>query len=445
MHDRNLRCSRRKFFAQAAALTLAGGLPHPGAAKEPAPAGAIHTRPTRPATDGRKPIAVVATVCRPMSHAYHIAGRFLHGYARDGKLHLPKHYVRSLYVDQAPENDLSRDLAREFDFEATRHVADALTLGTGKLAVEGVLLIGEHGNYPRNDKGQILYPRYELMEQIVAVFRKTGKSVPVFNDKHLSYTWDRAKKVVAWAEELKFPLMAGSSLPVTWRRPELELTAGTQIEEALVAAYGPLEVYGFHALEALQVMAERRKGGETGIKAITCLTGKDVWKAGDDGQWSWDLLEAALSRSETVNPGDVRKNVGSTAVQGMPATPAIAFLVEYRDGTRGTALLLNGHVQDFTFACKVKGENKPPSCLFHLPAPPGAKYFDCLVGNIEKLFEGGKAPYPVERTLLTTGALDAAMESHYRRGTRVETPELEVRYAAPADSGFFRGAVASSA
>ena len=67
-------------------------------------------------------------------------------------------------------------------------MADALTLGTGKLAVDGVLLIGEHGNYPRNDSGQILYPRYELMEQIVSVFRKTGRSVPVFNDKHLSYS-----------------------------------------------------------------------------------------------------------------------------------------------------------------------------------------------------------------------------------------------------------------
>jgi len=463
MHDRNLRCSRRKFFAQAAALTLAGGLPHPGAARDAATPGAVHTRPARPATDGRKPIAVVCTVYRPMAHAYHIAGRFLHGYTRNGQLHLPKHYIRALSVDQTPENDLARELAREFDFQATRSVADALTLGTGKLAVEGVLLIGEHGNYPRNDRQQILYPRYELMEQIVDVFRKTGKSVPVFNDKHLSYTWARAKKMIAWAEELKFPLMAGSSLPVTWRRPELELPIGTQVEDALVAAYGPIEVYGFHALEALQVMTERRYKPEAparnshqpeasakdlpqqGIKAVTCLTGKDVWKAADEGKWSWDLLEAALARSETVNPGDIRKNVGSSAVQAMPATPAIAFLVEYRDGTRGTALLLNGHVQDFTFACKVKGEARLQSCLFSLPAPPGAKYFDCLVGNIEKLLETGRAPYPVERTLLTGGALEAAMESHYRRGTRVETPELDVRYAAPVDSGFFRGGVVAPA
>jgi hypothetical protein len=282
-----------------------------------------------------------------------------------------------------------------------------------------------------------------MLEQIAATFRKTGRSVPVFNDKHLSYTFANARKMLGWADELKFPLMAGSSLPVTWRRPELELRLDSPVEDGLVACYGPLEVYGFHGLEALQVMMERRKGGESGVRAVTCLTGKDVWRAGDEGRWSWDLLEAALSRSETVNPGDIRKNVGSTQVLGHPATPATAFLVEYRDGARGTLLLLNGHVRDFTFAARVKGEARPASCRFVLPEPPGARYFDALVANIEKFLATGKAPYPVERTLLTTGALDAVMESHHRRGSRVETPELEVRYTAPADSGFLRGSIAA--
>jgi hypothetical protein len=441
MQDRDKRCSRRKFLASAAALTLAGGV-GPAAAKETSPAAHFRTRPPKPTKDGRKPIAVITTVYRPMSHAYHIAGRFVHGYTLGGKYHVPKHYVSSLYVDQKPANDLSRDLGRDFGVRVAGSIADALTGGGDKLAVEGVLLIGEHGNYKRNEKGQILYPRYEMLEKIVEVFRKTGKNVPVFNDKHLSYSWAKAKKMHGWAAELKFPLLAGSSLPVTWRRPELELAAGPQVEDALVAAYGPIEVYGFHALEALQAMVERRKGGETGVKAVTCLTGNAVWKAGDAGKWSWDLLEAALGRSETVNPGDVRRNVG-LPVASMPATPATAFLVEYRDGLRGTVLLLNGHIQDFCFAAKLKGEAKLSSCLFHLPPPPGAKYFDCLVANIEKLLETGKAPYPVERTLLTGGILDALMDSHHRPDARTETPELDVRYAAPADSGFCKGSVAA--
>src|SRR6202044_3312300 len=136
---------------------------------------------------------------------------------------------------------LSKEVAKEHSIKLAKTVEDALLVG-GKLAVEGVLLIGEHGNYPRNDKGQILYPRYEWMEQIVAAFRKAGRSVPVFNDKHLSYTYARAKRMLGWASELRFPMMAGSSLPVVWRRPELELRLDTPVEDALVACFGPLEV-----------------------------------------------------------------------------------------------------------------------------------------------------------------------------------------------------------
>ena len=222
MRDRDLRCSRRKFLASAAALTLAGGVAPGAKADEPA-SGAFRTRPVKPSKKGRKPIAVVCTVWRPLSHAYHIAGRFLHGYARDGQLHVPKFHVQAAFVDQTPENDLARELAREFDFRLSRSIEETLTGGGDKLAVEGVLLIGEHGNYPRNDRGQILYPRYEWLEEMVRVFRKTGQSVPVFCDKHLSYSWERAKRMFDWSVELKFPFMAGSSLPVTWRRPELEL------------------------------------------------------------------------------------------------------------------------------------------------------------------------------------------------------------------------------
>jgi hypothetical protein len=437
MNDRQLRCSRRKFLASAAALTLAGAGTGQAEGAEGKPP-LSYTRPARLSVKGRKPLAVICTVYRPLSHAYHIAGRFIHGYARGGELHVPKQYIHSIYVDQTPDNDLSREIGREFGIRVTRNVDEALLSGD-KLAVDGVLLIGEHGNYPRNDKGQILYPRLELMQKIADVFRTTGRSVPVFNDKHLSYTYDRARKMLGWAEELKFPMMAGSSLPVTWRRPDLELRLESPIEDALVAGYGPLEIYGFHALEALQAMIERRKGGESGVKAVTCLTGKDVWKAADAGRWSWDLLDAALARSESVNPGDIRRNVGSMQVMGTPAIPAHAFLIEYRDGTRGTALLLNGHIRDFCFAGRIKGEARPASCMFHLPPPPGARFFDALNTNLEKFFETGHAPYPVERTLLTTGVLDAAMESHHRRGTRVETPELAVRYHAPADSGYLRG------
>ena len=78
-------------------------------------------------------------------------------------------------------------------------------------------------------------------------------------------------------------------------------------------------------------------------------------------------------------------------------------------------LLLNGHVQDFTFAGKIKGESKPAACMFYLPPPPGARYFDTQVAAIEKMLESGQPTYPVERTLLTTGVIEAMMESHSSR------------------------------
>jgi hypothetical protein len=394
-----------------------------------------------PPRTGRAPIAVLATVYRPLSYAYHLVGRFLHGYPHGGGQHLPAQYVHSLWVEQAPENDLSRELARTFDFRRARIFRDALLDEQGRLAVEGVLIIAEHGNYPRNEKGQILYPRAELFDQVTDAFRAAGRSVPVFCAKHLTYAWEKAVRMVAVADELAFPLLAGSTLPTTWRRPELELPRDAAVEEALVAAHGPIEVAGFDALEALQCMIERRRGGETGVRAVTCLSGPAVWQAADSGRWDWDLLHAALARSESVNLGDVRQSCGRIALPNMPATPPIAFLIEYGDGTRGTVLLLNGHLQDFVFAARLRGVAEPTGCLFHLPPAPGAKHFDGQAAAIERLIAERQSPQPIVRTLLTTGMLDALMESHHHRGERIETPHLAVRYEPPVESQFLPGSV----
>ena len=178
-----------------------------------------------------------------------------------------------------------------------------------------------------------------------------------------------------------FPLLAGSSLPVTWRRPELELPLKAPIQEALIASRGELEIFGIHALEALQCMVERRTAGQQGVKAVTCLEGDAVWKAGDAGLWSWDLLEHALGRSPSLNVGDIRENcrhfIPKADSPTYPDGPA-AFIIEYRDGLKATVLLLNGHVDDTTFAARIKGQEKPASTLFYLPPPPGAEFLEAL-------------------------------------------------------------------
>ena len=314
-----------------------------------------------------------------------------------------------------------------------------------------MLLIAEHGDYPHNEKLQKLYPRGRFFREVLEVIRGSGSPVPVFIDKHLSYSRAEAAAMVAQARALGVPLMAGSSLPVTWRLPTLEIPLGRAFKDALVVSRGDLEIYGFHALETLQCMVERRKlsGKPQGVSAVTCLEGDAVWKAGDDGVWSWKLLESAVGRSHTRNVGDIKRNTRDF----MPPKPPgrdeqtkfrhpVAFIIEYVDGLRTTALILNGHVDDTTFAARVSdatGGETVVSTLSYLPAPPGACFFDPLVLRIEDFFRTRKPPYPVERTLLTGGILDVALESRIRDHRRIETPDLAaIDYEPPADSGFIR-------
>jgi hypothetical protein len=429
--------SRRDFLATAAAAST-GGLAAPLARS----ADTRRTKPPKRTRPAHKKIALVTTAYHYLSHAYHVAGRFLDGYLKGDDYHFPEFGIASAFVEQVRDNDLSRDLARQHRFRLSPTIEDALTLGTGKLAVDAVLLIAEHGEYPYNAKGQKLYPRYEFFSKVADVFRRSGQTVPVFCDKHLSYDRKKAKEMVATAKDLGFPLMAGSSLPVTWRRPEIELPLGTKVKEAVVASRGELEIMGIHALETLQCMVERRTSGEQGVKAVTGLQGDAVWKAGDEGRWSWDLLEHALGRSPSRNAGGVRDNCRRfrrPVVWGHFVPGPIAFLVEFRDGVTGAVLQLDGHVADETFATRVDGQEKPVSTLFWLPPPPGAAFLEALTTHIETFFATGKPPYPVERTLLTGGILDYALESRINGGKRLETPDLDVSYAPPADSGFLRG------
>jgi hypothetical protein len=372
-----------------------------------------------------KKVAAIVTEYRKWSHADVIVGKILEGYNYDDK-ERPNLRVVSMFVDQFPEKDMSRDLARKYGFPIYDTIADALTLKGTTLAVDGVLCIGEHGKYPLNEKGQILYPRRRFFEAVADTFVKTKKSVPVFNDKHLAATWDDAKWMYDRSRELFVPFLAGSSVPVTWRRPELKLPKACELAAAVQIGYGPFEGYGFHALEGLQCMVERRKGGETSVKAVTCLQGEDMWKSLDAGQWSKECLEAALPLVPAHAAGDYREVSAKTK-------DAAVFLIEYRDGFRAAVAMLNGWLHEgdggaLLFAGKLAGQNKPAACHYYLQQPDPFAHFTYLVKAIESLVQTGHAPYPVERTLLTTGILDAVMTSKAEKNRRVETPHLKIEY-----------------
>ena len=389
-----------------------------------------------------KRMAIVTTEWRYHCHAWHMAERFLVGYPTQGHWHEPKLEVVSAYIDQFPEKDLSRQRSEEFGFPIYDSVAEALRCGGTGLAVDAVLLIGEHGDYPKNEFGQTQYPRYELFKQITDVYRADGRSAPVFNDKHLSWKWDWAREMVDLSEELGFALAAGSSLPGTWRMPSIEMPANAPVEEMMSVSIGSMDSYDFHALEAIQCMAERRQGGETGVTAVQGLQGDAVWQAMAAGDWSkggWDasLFEACLSRSQTlVQPESYSHRYPTQEqIQEWVKEP-VAYRIEYVDGTRATMLLMNGLVGDFTFAARIGGQSAPLSTLFYLPPVPNVMYSAELMAKAEATFMTGKSPCPIERTLLTSGLTEACVQSASTNQQRMETPHLHVTYPVPAESTF---------
>ncbi len=387
------------------------------------------------AQSGKKKVAAIVTMythdARLYSHAAVIIGKLLEGYSPNGVLTEPRTQIVSMYTDQVPSNDLSRGLAQKHGFTIYPTIKDAITLGGGDVAVDAVCFVGEHGDYPTNERGQKLYPRYELMERIAEVFRRTGKSVPVFADKHFSYSWVKAKQIYNWSRELKYPFMAGSSIPLTVRSPFVEMPYGAEVESAVMLGYGDLDAYGFHTLEAMQSMVERRKGGETGIRAVEWLEGDAVWQWRDGaGRWAIPLLEAAFKYEPSTKPGRPEDN----------AKRPVAFLLEYRDGLRTAAFMLNGHSSGWTFAGKVKGQAEPVATHFGQVGKERVRqlaHFDGLVHCIEEMFVTGKPSYPIERTLLTTCALSVLFESRAWK-KRIESPELSIGYRTPRDAYFQR-------
>lgn len=373
-------------------------------------------------------VAIITTIYRYLSHAQHMGDRFLIGYPLHGKWHKGDMKVVSLYVHQKPDGDQSQERAKEFGFSVYPSIAETLRCGGDKLAVDAVLIIAEHGNYPKNDLGQVLYPRYEFFKECVDVFQKDGRAVPVYNDKHLSYSFEKARWMVDQSKKLGFPMLAGSSLPVTWRLPDIELPLGCEIEEALMVGVGGSDPMDYHALEAMQCMVERRKGGETGVKSVQLVDGDAVW---DDKRWSRQLLVSALSRSDTplgLTLKDARTQdlYGSGELRNLVEKPS-AYFIERNDGLRTTLLMLNGAIRDYNFAARIKGRGVA-STQFFLSPTPNVTYSACLVSKIEELFTTGKAPYPVERTLIVSGALESCLQSRKQGGTLLRTPHLNVRY-----------------
>lgn len=394
-------------------------------------------------TDRRPRIAFLGTVVHRHSHAQHFLDRMTAGYTWGGRWQAPRVEVAGVYIEQFPERrDLGKQRIQRHQLRAFPTVAETLTLGGDKLAVDGVVIIGEHGDYPVNDMGQTLYPRYKWFKEVVKVFEDSGRSVPVFNDKHLSTSWDECVEMVEDSKRLGFAFLAGSSLPVTWRLPAIDMPYNAKVAESVCVAYGGVDSYDFHALETAQCMSERRQGGEVGIRSVHAMTDEKLWRYLDNGdrEITRKLLISALTRSHNLPVEGGFPTAPVTyewARQNLPNTTA--YFIEHLDGLR-TTIFLTG-IRDFNYAGYLPDKDEVVSCQMYLPMPghgsTTADFFNPLTRHIEDTIIQRKAPYPVERTLLTSGMVIGGVQSLYAGQTLVETPQMQVAYRAPEQSNFW--------
>ena len=361
------------------------------------------------------------------SPAQQLLDRFLIGYPCDGELRKFEGAKVSAYLAVTAEPNFG-ERPKELNLAAAPTVEEAVA------GADAVVIVSRR-------------PGAQANEAFLNIaLERAPEGSACFVHGVLANSLTNAHGFVTKANDRRIALLAGTPLSVTWRLPQVELPASTPLTEALIVVQvnpqaiqatppsPPATLAGaeLHALDGLLPVIERRRGGESGIRSVRYLEGKELWHAGQKGLWSWPLLAAALSRSHTPQ-GDPVLDGRTQDLVGLGLVPKLArnprgWLLEHCDGLRSTILVLDGVVADFNFAVRSQNGEIVSAQLFRAP-PPAEHHFSRLSAMMEDFFRSGTPPWPMERSLLIAGLLETFSKPASLSGKRMETPELAVAYS----------------
>lgn len=361
------------------------------------------------------------------SPAQQLLDRFLIGYPRDGALHRVGASEVAAYLAVTAEARFG-SRTDDFDLVLEKTVEGAVD------GADGVVIVSRRPGALANEA----FLRIAL--------ERAPEGSACFVHGVLANREDSARAFAARAASRRIALLAGTPTSVTWRLPPVDLPSGTPVSEALIVVQvNPLAAQAtppsppatlggaaLHGLEGLLPVIERRRGGETGVRSVRFVEEDEFWRAGRKGLWSWPLLSAAISRSDTPQ-GDAVLDGRTQDLVELGLVPKLArhprgWLLEHRDGLRSAILILDGVVADFNFAVRTQNGDILSAQLLRAPAP-AEQHFSRLAAVIEDFFLSGSSPWPIERNLLIAGLLETFTRPSTRSGARVETPELNLAYA----------------
>lgn len=348
--------------------------------------------------------------------AQQLLDRFLLGYRRDGGFH--------------KLDGVRITVARAVDLQSPSVAAGLLRAR----ANEAGLQLADLPAAVQNADAVIIVPKNEAAvppESLLTMVLTRGKrGASCFVHGALASSLAAARTFSTLAAARQITLASGTVLPVTWWLPQIDLPPQARVDEALIVVQGTSPLAELHALDGLLPVLERRAGGERGVRQVKFHSGRDLWRAGDRREWSWPLLSAALSRSDSpqgdaILDGRTQDLVGLGLVPKLARTPR-GWLIEHTDGVRSSLLVLDGVLADYNLAVRLADGSNLSAQLFRAPAP-AQEHFSRLAATLGDFFRTGTPPWPASRSLLTAGLLGACRQAAAQPGVWLRTPELSLR------------------